>query len=495
MTAPLFIAVDLGAGSGRVFLAGVAPGELRLEEIRRFRYPAVNIDGHLRWPFAMIWGEIKLGLKGAAARGAELGQAIQSLAVNSWGVDYGLVDAAGRLSADPVSYRDDRTEGAVEPVFARVPRAELFERTGIQFQRFNTLFQLFAEHQERPIGPDLRMLMIPDLINFRLTGRAVTEYSNATTTQMVNVTTRDWDRSILERLGLPDYILPWIVPAGTTLGTVEPAVAAECELIGVNVIAPGTHDTGSAVAGIPLEAGWSYISSGTWSLVGIERDRPLINAETERFNLTNEGGAFGTIRSLKNVMGLWILEQCRNEWEAQDLNWTIEELVAQASASAEPAGVIFPDDPRFFHPSSMLGAISAQMQETGQSQVEDPVAVAKVVLDSLAFRYASVLRTIESLADCKLGGVHVVGGGSQNSYLNQATANATRLLVKAGPVEATVVGNVLVQAIAAGRFSSLAEARRQVAATCELRTYQPRDCAWLPAAEAKYAAIEARYQN
>lgn len=495
MAEPLFIAVDLGAGSGRVFLAGVAPDELRLEEIRRFRYPAVKTDGHLRWPFEKIWEEIKFGLRSATARAAELGRGVRSVAVNSWGVDYGLVDAEGRLTADPVCYRDDRTGGGVELVFRRVPRGELFERTGVQFQRFNTLFQLFAEQQEGPIDLGLRLLMIPDLINFRMTGRAVTEFSNATTTQMVNVESGDWDRPVLERLGLPHSILPEIVAAGTKLGPVQEALADECGLAGVGVVVPSTHDTGSAVAGIPLEPDWAYVSSGTWSLVGIERDRPLIDAQAERFNLTNEGGVFGTVRTLKNVMGLWILEQCRNEWEAQGTKWTIEELVAEVSANKEPVGLIFPDDPRFFHPSSMLSAIREQMAENGQEPIEDPIGVTKIVLDSLAFRYTSVLRRIESLADRKLGGIHIVGGGSLNAYLNQATADASGLTVKAGPVEATVMGNVLVQAIAAGRFDSLADARRYVAANCEIRTFIPRAAEWLIPAAARYAEIEARWQN
>lgn len=495
MAEPLFIAVDLGAGSGRVFLAGVGPGELRLEEIRRFRYPAVKTDGHLRWPFEQIWEEIKQGLGSAAGRAAEWNRPVRSVAVNSWGVDFGLIDTDGRLVADPVCYRDDRTEGVIEQVFARVPRGELFERTGIQFQRFNTLFQLYAEQQEGPIDPGLRLLMIPDLINFRLTGRARTEYSNATTTQMVNVESEDWDRSLLERMDLPHGFLPEIVVAGTKLGPVQEPLADEGGLAGVDVVAPATHDTGSAVAGVPLEPDWAYISSGTWSLVGIESDRPLINAEAERFNLTNEGGVFGTVRTLKNVMGLWILEQCRNEWEGQSANWTIEALVAEASANKDLAGLIFPDDPRLFHPPSMLNAIREQMTETGQETVKDPIVVTKIVLDSLAFRYASVLRTIEALANIKLGGIHIVGGGSLNAYLNQATADASGLTVKAGPVEATVMGNVLVQAIAAGRFDSLADARRYVAANCEIRTFIPRAAPWLSPAAARYAEIETRWQN
>jgi rhamnulokinase len=495
MSEPLYIAIDLGAGSGRVFLSGVEPGVLRLEEIRRFRYPASTVDGHLRWDLGHIFDEIKTSLRAAAKRASQLGRRIQSVGVNSWGVDYGLIDPQGRLIADPVCYRDDRTEGVMAQVFARVPRAELFARTGIQMMRFNTLFQLYAQHRESPIPTDARLLLMPDLINFFLTGRAVSEHSNATTTQMVNAESGGWDTELLERLGLPVGILPEIVAAGTKLGPIKPELADELGLDGVEVIAPATHDTGSALVGTPLDGGWAYISSGTWSLVGIERDRPLINADAERFNLTNEGGAFGTFRLLKNVMGLWILERCRTEWAAGGIEFDYAKLLQAVAAREDFPGFIFPDDPRFFSPVSMLETVAEQLRETGQTVGGDPVTLTKIILDSLALRYASVLRVIEGLAKTKIRGVHIVGGGSQNSYLNQMTANITGLTVRTGPVEATVTGNMLVQAITAGRFASLAEGRRYVAANIDLGRYLPRESPTLVDAAACYAEIEARYLN
>jgi rhamnulokinase len=492
----LYIAVDLGAGSGRVFLAGMAPGELLLEEARRFRYPPSESDGHLRWDFPLIFDEIKAGVRAAGERARALGRTVRSIGVDSWGVDYGLIDEAGRLVERPVCYRDERTRNAMAEVFARVPRAEIFERTGIQFLVFNTLFQLHAHAQAGIPQTASRLLLIPDLINFFLTGRAVTEYTNATTTQLVNARTGGWDTELIERLNLPARLLTEIVPAGTDLGPLAPALADELNLAGVRVSAPATHDTGSAVAGAPLAQRWAYISSGTWSLVGVERDAPLLGAEVARHNFTNEGGAFGTVRFLKNVMGLWIFESCRKEWQARGLRVDYDELLNEAATIEDAPGLVFPDDPRLFNPPSMLDALDAQLAENGLERApSDPPALTKIIMDSLALRYASALRVIESLTGRRISGVHVVGGGSRNDYLNQATANAARMPVLAGPIEATVIGNALAQAIAGGRFASLAEARRHVSENVQLKRFDPVDApAWEARAQV-YAEIESRYVN
>jgi rhamnulokinase len=474
MDRSLYIAIDLGAGSGRVCLAGVAPEEFLLEEVRRFRYPASESDGHLRWNISQIFSEIKSGLRDAAARARQLERPIRSLGVDSWGVDYGLINANGDLIEQPICYRDDRTQGVMEKVFAQLPREEIFARTGIQFLVFNTLFQIYSHARNGNLESANRLLLIPDLINFFLTGQAVTEYSNATTTQMLNAHSLKWDWEMIKSLDLPGSLLTEVVPAGTDLGLMKPALANELGLDGVRVVTPATHDTGSAVAGAPLRDGWAYISSGTWSLVGIERDSVLINSEVERLNFTNEGGAFGTIRFLKNVMGLWILESCRREWDQSGLAVDYDNLLTQVGLIKNAGPLIYPDDPRFFNPPSMLAAIAEQLLEREETMPTDPPAIAKLILDSLALRYSSVLQTIEMLTKQKLKGIHIVGGGSQNDYLNQATANATGLPVIAGPVEATVTGNVLVQAIASGRFSSLTEARRHVANNVQFREFIPR---------------------
>ena len=310
MLAPLYIAVDLGAGSGRVFLAGLDTDAMLLEEVRRFYYPPAEADGHLRWDLTSIFDSIKDGLRLAGAHARELDREIQSIGVAGWGVDYGLIDAERRLVELPVCYRDERTRGIMDQVFARVSRAEIFERTGIQFMPFNTLFQLFAHQREGLPAKAQTLLLIPDLIAFFLTGKCVTEYTNATTTQMINARTRNWDNELLERLSLPLSLLPKIIPAGTTVGPIRADLDID---VNAPVVATATHDTGSAIAGAPLQDDWAYISSGTWSLVGIERSDVLINEEVARYNFTNEGGAFGTIRFLKNVMGLWILESCRKD--------------------------------------------------------------------------------------------------------------------------------------------------------------------------------------
>jgi rhamnulokinase len=491
----LYIAVDLGAGSGRVFLAGVASGELLLEEVRRFRYPPAEARGHLRWNLPAIFDEIKTGLRAAGARGRELGRPVRSVGVDSWGVDYGLLDDAGRLVENPVCYRDARTRGATEQVFGRVPRAEVFARTGVQFLDFNTLFQLHAHAREGLPREAARLLLIPDLINFFLTGRAAAEYTNATTTQLVNAETGAWDRQLLERLGLPSCLFAEIIPAGAELGPVKPDVADELRLGGVRVVAPATHDTGSAVAGAPLKEGWAYVSSGTWSLVGVERESVLINAEVARHNFTNEGGAFGTIRFLKNVMGLWVFESCRREWKKQGLDVSYENLLTEAEAAEHPSALIFPDDERFFNPRSMTEAMAEHLSESGQALPESPALMSRAILDSLALRYASVLSTIESLTGRRVEGVQIAGGGSQNYYLNQATANATGKTVLAGPVEATVAGNVLVQAVSGGRFASLAQARRHLAENVSLKKFTPaRSAVWEEAAR-RYRALEERFVN
>jgi rhamnulokinase len=495
MDESLFIAIDLGAGSGRVFLAGVRADEFLLEEIRRFHYPARELGGHLRWDFSQILNETKAGLRVAAERARHLKRPVQSIGVASWGVDYGLIDVAGRLIEDPICYRDSRTQGVMEEVVGRISREDLFTRTGLQFMAFNTLFQLYAHTQEGiPAAAD-KLLLIPDLLHFSLTGRAVTEYTNATTTQMINAHSRNWDLETLIQLNLPINLLTDVVFAGNQIGPLSPGLAGELGLEGAQIIAPATHDTGSAVAGAPLEDGWAFISSGTWSLVGVERSSPLINAEVLAHNFTNEGGAFDTVRFLKNVMGLWILESCRKEWRERGIDVDYENLLLQVNEIDGCPALVFPDDGRFFKPESMLNAIAEQLVESGQKVPDNPVLITKVILDSLAFRYASVLRTIESLTGRKINGVQIVGGGSRNDYLNQMTANAANLPVAAGPAEATVTGNVLVQAIAANQFTSLAEARSYLAANVKVKRFTPRTSPALSGEMSRYAELEQRHVN
>jgi rhamnulokinase len=490
-TTPLYIAVDLGAGSGRVFLVGLGEGELLLDEVRRFQYPPVRRHGHLRWDLERIGREVVAGLDDACRRAEALGRPIASLGVDSWGVDYGLVDATGAPVEDPVCYRDERTEGVMPRAFERMPRHELFARTGIQLLPFNTVFQLLAHRTEGIPSNAASLLLIPDLVASRLTGRFVTERTNASTTQMLSVATGEWDDEIAARLDLPRGLLTRIVDPGATIGPVR-ADRAGARAAGLSVVAVATHDTGSAVAGAPIDPSTAYISSGTWSLVGIELDQPLVTDRVERGNFTNERGAAGTIRFLKNVMGLWLLEACRAAWardgEALELRALLDGL-----DEAPGAGVIFPDDPRLLNPPSMPAAIERQLIETGQRVPGDARGMVRVILDSLALRYASVLRRIEQVTGRPLSTVRIVGGGSRNAYLNQATASASGRPVEAGPVECTVIGNAVVQAMAAGRFGSLAEARGHVSAALRPERIEPRTDPRLDELSDRYSAIEARF--
>ncbi len=486
----LHLAIDLGAGGGRAILGRLGASSLTLDEVHRFQYTPRRLGGHLRWNFSRLSQGLLEGIRRAGARARELGSRVESVGVDSWAVDYGLLDAEGRLIDDPIAYRDERTQGVMDQVFEVVPRREIFTRTGIQFLAFNTLYQLVA-HARAGLPPEARLLLIPDLCHNILCGSMVTERTNASTTQMLRMGDEGhWDQSLFERLGLPMTLMPAVVPAGTELGTLLPGHQSDLGAGPLRIIAPATHDTGSAVAGTPLEPGWAYISSGTWALMGIEIGAPLVSDDAARENFTNEAGAFGTTRLLKNVMGLWILEECRREWAAAGEGRDRSALLEEVAAVPGFAGFIFPDDPRFFSPVSMTAAVHAGLLETGQAAPRGPVLVAKVILDSLALRFASVLGQIEGLTDRQVAGIHVVGGGAQNAYLNQAIADAADRPVLAGPVEATALGNVLVQAVACGALASLAAGRALVRRSFEPRLFTPRrPTAWTEAAK-RYLQIE-----
>jgi rhamnulokinase len=461
-------AVDLGAGSGRVFVGDVRPAAARLDEVHRFHYAPRMSDGHLRWDIAALFDGIRTGLRDATQKVRASRMNLASVGVDSWGVDYGLVDDDGRLVEEPIAYRDDRTVGMMEKVFARVPREEIFAKTGIQFLALNTLYQL-AAHSRKGFPPRAaRLLLIPDLCHHMLCGSLTSERTNASTTQMLDVRTGEWDEALALAAGVPVSLLPELVDAGTHLGTIR----AELGLGSMRVVAPATHDTASAIVGTPLEPGWAYISSGTWSLVGVELNEPLTHDAVLRANFTNERGANGTRRFLTNVMGLWILESCRREW-GMDAPEHLPALLAAVASRRDEVRTVFPDAPRFFNPRSMSAELRAALAEAGHPAADDHVSLTKVILDSLAARYASVVDTLESLTGRKIPGIHIVGGGSQNDYLNQATANAARRPVVAGPVEATALGNLLVQSLANGTISSIAEGRRAIASSLPLRRFQP----------------------
>jgi rhamnulokinase len=477
MTRPglLHVAIDLGAGSGRALVGGVGPAGFRLAEVHRFHYSPRQAGGRLRWNAASLIEGIETGLRRAWSAAARDGASIASVGVDSWGVDYALVDDDGRLVEEPICYRDGRTAGVMDDVFAVVSRDEIFERTGIQFLPLNTIYQLRAHLRDGLPERARRLLLIPDFCHHHLCGSLVSERTNASTTQLLDARTGRWEDGLFARLGLPRGMMPGIVNAGTDIGTLRREFCRDAGDVPVRVVAPGTHDTASAVAGAPLEPGWAYISSGTWSLVGVERHDPVLSADALREGFTNEAGVFGTVRLLTNVMGLWLLESCRREWEAGGRPQPIEPLLAAVGRVEEPGGVIYPDDLRFFAPPSMVCELRAALAATGQRAPDDPVGMAKVVLDSLALRYASVVTMIERVTGRPVPGIHIVGGGSLNAYLNQATADASGRPVLAGPVEATAIGNLLVQSMAAGTIGSLAEGRRLVAEAFPPVRFEPRN--------------------
>jgi rhamnulokinase len=481
----LHLAIDLGAGSGRAILGRFVADGLRTREVHRFVYPPRPEAGHLRWPMAQITAGIEAGLAAGRAAAAADGPGLRSVGVDGWGVDYGIVDGAGRLLEAPVCYRDPARTAHMEDVLERVPRADLYARTGIQFLPFNTVYQLWDHVREGLPRGAARLLMVPDLLHQFLAGVAVNEYTNASTTQLLDARRRDWDDALFERLSLPRSLVETPVEPGTVLGPLRPDLGQA-----LDVVAPATHDTASAVAGTPLRPGWAYVSSGTWSLVGVERRAPVLGKDACRASFTNEGGVYGTVRFLKNVMGLWILEGCRRDWDKGAGAPGLSSLVEAASRLESPAGLVFPDDPRFFNPESMTAAVAEALRETGQAVPDDPARLARVVLDSLALRYASVLETIERLTGEAVLGIHVVGGGSRNAYLNQATADAAGRPVLAGPAEATALGNLALQAIATGAIGSLSEARAAIERSHPPRLFEPRPGGLGRDARERYARLE-----
>jgi rhamnulokinase len=475
-----FLAIDLGASSGRV-IAGRWDGErFELEELHRFPNGPVQVQGHLHWDVLRLWQEIKTGI---AKYAAQHGEPLAGIGVDTWAVDFALLDDAGRLLGNPYHYRDRRTEGMPEEVDRRVPPERLFARTGIQRLPINTLYQLFSmRHNGDPqLDAAETLLMIPDLFHYWMSGSVVAEYTNATSTQFLDATARTWAADILADLDLPARILPPVVEPGTVLGELLPEVREEVGLPGAPpVIASASHDTASAVAAVPgLDERSAYISSGTWSLVGIETPGPVLTERARELNFTNEGGVAAVlserrIRFLKNVAGLWLLQECRRVWEREGNAYTWPELVAMAERAAPLRSVVDPDSPEFLNPGDMQGAIRLYCRRTGQPEPASPGEMVRCCLESLALKYRVVVEALEEVAGHRLDTIRIVGGGSQNALLCQLTADACRRQVAAGPAEATALGNVMVQAVATGLLPDVAAGRRAVEASVEQAIYEPR---------------------
>jgi rhamnulokinase len=466
------LAFDLGAESGRGILGRFDGQRLELEVVHRFPNGAVRTLDTLHWDVLRLHGEILAGLRRCVAeRGG-----VDAIGIDTWGVDFGLLGRDGTLLGNPRHYRDPHTEGIMEQAFARVPREEVFRQTGIQFMRFNSLFQLLAMQRDRSPLLDAAeaLLFMPDLFHYWLTGIKVNELTDASTSQMYDPTARGWAYALLEAFALPARALGTIVPPGTVLGPLRAAVAAETGAAPVPVIAPASHDTAAAVAAVPAQGeSWAYISSGTWSLMGAELPAPLIGPKALAYNFTNEGGVSGTIRFLKNIMGLWLVQECRRAWERAGQSYSYDDLARMAAAAPAFVSIVNPDDSSFILPPSMPAALAEFCTRTGQPVPTEPGAVVRCALESLALRYRWVLERLEELLGRRLDTVHVVGGGCQNTLLCQLTADACNRPVVAGPVEATAIGNVLVQALGLRVIGSLAEAREVVRRSFEVRTYQP----------------------
>jgi len=470
-----YIAVDLGAESGRVMLGTVSNSKLGLQEIHRFDNGPVKQAGSLRWDFNKLFSNIKDGIAKAVkvADGKVCG-----IGVDSWGVDFGLIDKSGELIENPYHYRDSRTEGMIEKASQIMGARNLYDNTGIQFMPFNTLYQLMGLKEQDPevLAKANKLIFMADLVSYHLCGRTYTEYSLASTSQLMDMGTKKWSNKVFETFSLPMEIMPEVIATGTVVGKLKDDLAKEFGCDPIDIIATGSHDTASAVAAVPAsEKNWAYLSSGTWSIVGLEISDAAINDETFRHQFTNEGGVANTIRLLKNIMGLWVVQECKRQWktDGDDLSYS---QITQMAADAEPFKVfINPHDEAFYAPGEMPERINKYLIENGQTAINDKGQMVRIVLEGLAMNYRWVIDELQEVSGLRVDVLHIVGGGIQNELLCQFAANATGKKVIAGPIEATAAGNIIMQAIAAGQIESVKRARQVVANSFELKTYLPQD--------------------
>lgn len=489
-----YLAIDLGAESGRVMLGTLWEGRLTLEEIHRFSNGAVVIKGSRRWDLLHLYAEIVEGLRKAGARDLP----IRSLSSDSWGVDYALMKGSEPFLTTPYQYRDVRTDDSYERL-GNVTREEIYAATGIQFMTINTLCQLHTDLLQRPeiLKFADRFLLIGDTVNHLLGGEPVAEASLASTTQLFDPAKMDWARPLLARLRLPESIFPKVVPSGTVIGTLTPELQSETRLGAVSVVATCSHDTGAAVAAVPAtdEPGWAYLSSGTWSLLGVESPTPVLTEEARNLNFTNEVGYGGTVRLLKNIAGLWILQECMRFWRESGHDHTYTDLVNLALEATPLVSLINPGDGRFLRSGGttasggMPARIAEYCRETSQPVPESVGAMARCILESLSLLYRKSLGELEQLTGRKINRLHIVGGGTRNDLLNQCAASATGRKVITGPVEATAAGNILIQAIARGAVASLTEARAIVARSFPQNSYEPQDPSVWKAAYERFRAL------
>jgi len=472
-----FAAIDLGAESGRVVLAKIDNDKLELIEQHRFSNGPVRTIDELHWDALRLWTQMKRGVAQAAQQDGEL----HGIGIDTWGVDFALLGKDDTMLGNPFHYRDARTNGIFDKAFKIVPREEIFDQTGIQFMQFNTIFQLLAMKLggsgSALLDSAETLLMMPDIFNFWFTGRKCCEFTDATTTQLYNPRTGGWAMELIDKLDLPGKIFTEIVPAGTVLGSLRKDVSEEMGLGDVPMIAPATHDTGAAVAAVPATDGraWVFISSGTWSLMGAEVKTPIIDEQSLKFNYTNEGGLDGTYRFLKNIMGLWLVQECRRTWARQGREYSYGELADLAAAAKPFTAIIDPDDSSFIALGDMPARIVDYCKKTKQAPPQGPGEMIRVCLEGLAMAYRQTLGRIEACTGQKAEVIHIVGGGIQNRHLCQWAADATGLPVVAGPIEATAAGNVAVQAVATGVLPDIKSAREVIRRSFDVVVYEPAD--------------------
>lgn len=468
---PRMAAFDLGAESGRVFVGIAEQDRLRIEEVYRFPNEPIHSNGELHWDIGRLWSEILRGLHQIGSRDLEL----SSIGVDAWGVDYALLGEGGELLEQPFHYRDRRTVGAIDKVLRKISRERIYEITGIQFMSINTLYQLYVHKEANPEIFQIAqwLVTIPDLFNFWLSGEVCCEYTNASTTQLLDVRTRLWSQELIEALDLPTGILGSIVSPGSVLGPLRSELSDVSGCGDPILVAPACHDTGSAVAAIYPQGQTAFLSSGTWSLLGAEFASPVTTSAALQRNFTNEGGACGTYRVLKNIAGLWLLQRFRLDWSTAHQTLSYSALVDQAAESPAFRYFINPDDPSFLLPDNMLNAINAYLHATGQTLPPDPGAYARAIFEGLAFRYRIVLEELEELTETRYTVIRIVGGGCRNALINQFTADATGRRVLAGPVEAAVLGNLAMQMVATNQVANLEAARAFINISFPPGTYEP----------------------
>lgn len=474
-----FFAVDLGATSGRTILGTIQSGSIELREINRFPNKIIEADGHFYWDSQALYHSILEGLKKIADEKI----VISSIGIDTWGVDFVCFDSKGKMLANPFCYRDPHTEGAQEAFFTQISRDRVYQKTGIQFMNFNSLFQLAAmkAHKSETLAQADKILFMPDALSYMLTGKMVTEYTIASTSQMLDAAKQGFDAELLDAVGLGENNFGRFVFPGEVVGTLSEDVQKQTGLGAVPVIAVAGHDTGSAVAAVPAsETNFAYLSSGTWSLMGIETNAPVINDESFALNFTNEGGVEGTIRFLKNICGMWLLERCRAEWGTEATENAYPKLIADAMAADAFVSFINPDAPDFANPASMVKAIQEYCRCTSQPVPETKAAITRCIFESLALRYRQVLDSLNKFAPAPISILHVIGGGSKNAMLNQFTSNALGIPVAAGPMEATAIGNIMMQAKAAGLYKGISDMRQSIQQSVELNWFEPQNSAgWL----------------